>query len=321
MKLKFFILFLISFAVFSTARAQAVENDSTPAHIRTITPVKPATNTTLTPPRGTDDKIIERYLSGDTTSAIQEARKDSLKRIYPRYPKLTDVAFAVNIGDPIARLLGQKYGGIDVSATLNMWNRFQPVFIFGMGRVKETPDGLNYTYSTPLSPYLKIGANYNFLFKKDPKYQLLAGVRLGFSSFKFDVTGINASDGGYWQGHQPMELTGNRSNAVWGEILAGIKVQLWKNIAMGWQIKWHALITEKKLDVGKPWYIPGFGDRQRRWAFGVNIYYTLPLSKHKWPKPETDTNPTDNGVNGNTKPKNQDHTQDNGSTPIPRPTK
>ena len=270
-----------SAACYGAEPADSVTTQSTSG--RTITPVMPSTNTTLTPPRGTDEKIIKRYLEGDTVSAREEERKDSLKRIYPHYPLLTDITVGINIGDPLAQLLGQKYGGIDVSATLNMWNRLQPVLEFGLGRVTETPDELNYTYRTPLSPYLKLGANYNFLYKSEPKYQLIAGARLGATTFKYDVTDISLTSG-YWREQSTAELRGESSRALWCELLAGVRVEVWRHISLGWQLKWHTLLSCKDNENSRPWYIPGMGDRERHWSFAFNICYTIPLNLDRWPK-------------------------------------
>ena len=80
--------------------------------------MKPSTNKVLTPPKGTDEKIIQQYLSGDTAQARAEERKDSLAKIYPRYPKLTELSLGLNFGDAILMAFGQKYSSFDVSATL-----------------------------------------------------------------------------------------------------------------------------------------------------------------------------------------------------------
>ena len=76
---------------------------------RKVTPVKPATNKVLTPPKGTDEKIIEQYLTGDTAKARAEERKDSLARIYPHYPTFTEMALGLNFGDALLMAFGQKY--------------------------------------------------------------------------------------------------------------------------------------------------------------------------------------------------------------------
>ncbi len=87
---------------------------------RKVTPVKPSTNKVMTPPKGTDEKIIEQYLSGDTAQARAQERKDSLAKIYPHYPTLTELQLGVNFGDALLMAFGQKYSSFDVSATLNM---------------------------------------------------------------------------------------------------------------------------------------------------------------------------------------------------------
>lgn len=252
---------------------------------RKVTPVKPSTNKVLTPPKGTDEKIIQQYLSGDTAQARAQERKDSLAKIYPHYPKLTELSLGLNFGDALMMAFGQKFASYDFSATLNMWNRFQPVLIVGLGRAKETPEDMNFTYTGKLSPYFKLGANYNFLYKNDPQYQLYAGVRLGYSTFKYDITDITVSNP-YWGEIGIYELNGISSNALWGEFLAGLKVGIFSNFALGWEVKFHGLFKEKKNDSGKPWYIPGYGARTGKWAFGISLYYTIPLNRSRWPVKE-----------------------------------
>ena len=142
---------------------------------RHVTPVKPETNRVLTPPKGTDEKIIQQYISGDSAAAMAEVRRDSLRRIYHHYPRLTDVSFGVDIAGPLLMAFGQSYGSMGVNATLNMWNRFQPTVELGMGWARTTPEDMNFTYRCKPSPYFKVGANYNFMFKNSPDYQILAG--------------------------------------------------------------------------------------------------------------------------------------------------
>ena len=67
---------------------------------RHVTPVKPETNQVKPPPKGTDEKIIQQYITGDSTAAMQELRRDSLRRIYTRYPRLTDLSIGVNFIEP-----------------------------------------------------------------------------------------------------------------------------------------------------------------------------------------------------------------------------
>ena len=277
MKQRLLPLFIAGLMVMASVALHAQEQQ------RKVTPVKAETNKVLTPPKGTDEKIIEQYLTGDTAKARAQERKDSLERIYPHYPLLTELSIGLNFGDALLMAFGQKYSSIDVSATLNMWNRLQPVIVAGLGRAKDTPDDMNFTYTGKLSPYFKLGANYNFLFKNQPRYQLYAGLRLGFSTFKYDITDVTINNTYWGEEGQTYELRGISSNALWGEFLAGLKVGIAGNWSLGWEIKYHNIFKYKESENGKPWYIPGYGSRTGNWSFGILLYYTIPLSRDRWP--------------------------------------
>ena len=230
------------------------------------------------PPKGTDEKVIQQYISGDSTAAINEARKDSLRRIYKRYPRLTDLSIGVNIAEPLFMAFGQSYASTDVSATLNMWNRFQPVVELGIGWAKSSPDEIHFTYKGKPSPYFKVGANYNFMFKNSPDYQALLGVRLGYSPFSYDITWAHYVNS-YWREDIDFDIMGEHSSALWGEAGVGLKVRLFDRISMGWMIRYHGIFKYSKNDNSSPWFIPGYGPRGSSLGFSLSICYTLPLHR------------------------------------------
>ena len=245
---------------------------------RHVTPVKPETNQVKPPPKGTDEKIIQQYISGDSTEAINEARKDSLRRAYKRYPKLTDVAFGLNFAEPLFMAFGQTYASVDVNATLNMWNRLQPTAELGLGWAKSTPDDMNFTYHGKPSPYFKVGANYNFLFKNSPNYQAYLGIRLGYSTFTYDVTDVHYTNS-YWSEDLTGSILGERSHALWGEAGVGLRVKLSGPLSLGWMIRYHGIFNYGKSDHSRPWFIPGYGPRNSSLGLSVSIYYVLPLHR------------------------------------------
>ena len=262
---------LTAFCLIITLTATAQQPDK-----RRVTPVKPETNQVKPPPKGTDEKIIQQYISGDSAAAIAAARKDSLRRVYHHYPKFTDLSIGVNIAEPLFMAFGQSYASTDVSATLNMWNRLQPTVELGLGWAKSTPDDMNFSYKGKPSPYFKVGANFNFMFKNSPDYQVFVGLRLGYSTFSYDVTDIHYRNS-YWQESIDGDITGERSHALWGEAGAGLKVKLWGPVSMGWMIRYHGIFDYGKSEHSAPWFIPGYGPRKGSLGFSLAIYYTLPL--------------------------------------------
>ncbi len=245
---------------------------------RHVTPVKPETNRVQPPPKGTDEKVIQQYLSGDSAAAVAEARRDSLRRIYKHYPLLTDLSIGVNFAEPLFMAFGQSYASADVNATLNMWNRLQPTVELGLGWAKTTPDDMNFTYRAKPSPYFKVGVNYNFMFKNSPDYQVLAGIRLGYSTFGYDITDIYYHNG-YWQEHIDLDIKGEHSHALWGEFGIGLKVKLMGNVSMGWMIRYHGIFSYGKNDHSRPWFIPGYGPRSSSLGLSLGVSYTLPLGR------------------------------------------
>ena len=254
---------------------------------RHVTPVRPSTNITKQPGRDVSAELIEQYITGDTAAAQRKAHEDSVRRAYPRYPRLTSLWIGANFIDPLLMAAGQDHANVDIHATLNMWNRIQPTVELGMGWGKTTPEGMNFTYRGKPSPYIKLGANYNFLYKNSPDYQAFAGLRLGTSTFSY---GLDAHyHNSYWQEQSDYRIDGERSHALWAEVVAGLKVKIVKRWSLGWTVRWHKILSCKDTDHGRPWFIPGYGPRERALGFTVSAYYTLPLSSGRWPHTATKT--------------------------------
>ncbi len=188
-------------------------------------------------------------------AVLDTVTKPKSKPIYPLYNGWT---LGVNFGDAIFMAAGQKYGSFDVWADVSLHNWFFPVVEAGLGFADSKPKNSNFTYSTKPSFYAKIGMNYNFMYKSDPAYQVFAGVRLGFSSFKYDVNDITISDG-YWGQTENLTLRGLKATALYGEILGGIKVKIVGNFSLGWTARWHMKFKVSSKSLSTPWFIPGYG--------------------------------------------------------------
>jgi phosphoribosylformimino-5-aminoimidazole carboxamide ribonucleotide (ProFAR) isomerase len=63
-----------------------------------------------------------------------------------------------------------------------------------------------------------------------------------------------------------------------GGMLAGIKVNVYKNFYMGWSLRYRIRMNIKKAEHTEPWYIPGFG-KNNSTNLGVtySLIYKLPF--------------------------------------------
>lgn len=265
-----FIVILISVAV-STVIAQ-----------RRINPVDRKPTTVATPLDKDKNKVKHKKDTAMLDSGFVDSTVIVLDTVSKKmiYPLLHGVTFGINIWDPVMRIFGQSYGGGDVSAELSLHNRFYPTIEVGIGSANNTPEDENFTYKSKMALYGKIGISYNVLYNKTTDYKFLIGFLVGYSSFKYDITNITVNSG-YWDETSKFDILDQKSNALWGEIVLGLKVKIIQNFALGWSFRYRIMFDYKKNENSDPWYIPGFGSRTTPIGASFSLFYTIPLSHKK----------------------------------------
>lgn len=199
-----------------------------------------------------------------------------LKVVKMEYPLWHQASVSLDIWDPLMRAFGQKYGLFGAALEVSLHNRYKPVIEIGLGQASSTPSGNNFTYRSAVSPYFRIGANYNFLYNSSPDYQFYGGLRYGFSSFGYSVDNVTV-DGSYWGEDARFNIPRQHSTTGWFEIVFGLRVKLWGPLSAGWAFKYHNILHESKSAYGQPWYIPGFGARNAAISGAFNITYTFSI--------------------------------------------
>ena len=43
------------------------------------------------------------------------------------------------------------------------------------------------------------------------------------------------------------------------EFVAGIDAKIWKMVRLGWSVRYKRRLSNKDPEIGKPWYVPGYG--------------------------------------------------------------
>lgn len=226
-----------------------------------------------------DDKgreiLVDTITGSEYVDSLALAQPKVIGNFYPLMHALT---VGVDLWDPLMRVFNQDYGLAGVWAELSLHNRYNPIVEFGLGNAWSRPDDMNYTYSSPMAPYFKVGCNYNFLYNSNPDYQVYAGIRYGITRFSYDVTDVTVSNA-YWGETSHFDIPRQRSTVGYGEVVAGLKVKLAGRWSMGWCIKYHAVLHSSRAVYGKPWYVPGFGTRSSAIGVSLSVMYTLPLNK------------------------------------------
>ena len=212
-------------------------------------------------------------------SVIVNEQGDTLKYLHPKFNGIT---IGADLFSPVSNLIGQKYGNYELSVDAGFYNRFFPIYEFGISYANDTPDGANYTYKVSPSFYNRLGLNYNMLYNKNIPGMFYMGLRYGFSFSKYRITDITTSSP-YWEETQTnLSIPQSTSVAHWGELLLGLQVKLYKGLMMGWSMRYKILFASQQKGDAKQWIIPGFGKSNSPLGFSFTINYRFsPKEKNK----------------------------------------
>lgn len=233
--------------------------------------------------------IFSLLLLIGSSAVAQQNNKDKKPGI--EYPLLNGLFINADLYGLGAYALGSDFLSSEVSAELDIKNRFFPIVEVGFGSTDTYGErGIHYKSS---APYFKLGMNYNFFFKKQDKFYLYGGFRYAMSSFTYDVRNIPAEDPIWgdeignpnlndpiWGGSLPYDYPGQKATIHWIEFLAGVRVHLYKNFYMGWTLRYKSRLSQSISEYGNPWFVPGFGEYDKS-KFGITytISYKIPIRK------------------------------------------
>lgn len=241
---------------------------------RTVTPVE---NDDKKPPQPTLH-YYDKHGKQLKEPVLFLAQLDTVKaaKAGPKYPLLYSVDFGVNFFDAVMLATGTRYANFDVSAQLSLHNWFFPTVEVGVGYADDRPDDRNFRYRVKPTPYFKVGMDYNFLYKSDPAYRVFLGLRAGLSSFRYDVLDVTVNSG-YWGESSRFDITGQRALAVYGQLLAGVKVKIAGNFSLGWTARYNFNLHRSHGSDSNVWFVPGYGAGSHVSAT-FSAIYTLPLA-------------------------------------------
>lgn len=154
-----------------------------------------------------------------------------------------------------------KYYSSEVSATLNICNRFFPTVEIGFGHTDMVSQLYEIGYNTR-APYYRIGMDYNMQYKSNKPGYIFLGGRVGYTSFNYNIEAPPLTDP-IWGDEVPIQFTDVPCRAIWAEAVGGIRAEITRNIHMGWSLRYKYPLHRGPIANGGPWYVPGFGTGKR----------------------------------------------------------
>lgn len=185
---------------------------------------------------------------------------DTVKSVRPAspWPLFNGVTAGFNFFDAILLIAGQSYASFNLEAAVSLHNWFFPTIEAGLGYSNLREEGSEMRYKTKPSPFIKLGLDYNFLYKGTPDYMAGVGLRFGWARPAYSITGATLS-APYWGQQATLDITGQEVNAWFGEALATVKVKIWKALSLGWSIRYRFKLKIPDASQSTPWFIPGYG--------------------------------------------------------------
>jgi len=164
----------------------------------------------------------------------------------------------------------------EVSVDFNFLNRFFPILELGYASINsQASNGSTYFAKAPFG---RLGVNFNLLGTTDKEGNLkpnrnyaYLGVRYGMSLVNYELTNVTINNA-YWDENQLLSWGGKNSYAGWGEVVAGIRVDMAKGFTMGWSVRMKLFLHSSLDDKQELWYVPGYGNSSGN-TFTLN--YTL----------------------------------------------
>lgn len=157
----------------------------------------------------------------------------------------------------LAQLAFSDYGQYEAALRINLKDRYFPVFELGYGTADSDNPTTNLKYKTS-APYWRVGMDFNIAKNKHDAYRVYAGARYAMTYYKFDVVGSGLKDP-VWGDDVDYNVKGMKAYYHWMEAVFGVDAKIAGPLRLGWSVRYRKRITHDDGNIGKTWYVPGYG--------------------------------------------------------------
>ena len=211
------------------------------------------------------------------------AQTDSIPSDSLRYTQKYGLRLGGDVSKLVRTFLDEDYSGFEINGDYRLTRTLYVAGEIGFEENTTSNDQLN---STANGSYFKGGVDYN-MYKNwlGMENMIYAGFRVGAASFKQTLNSYTVYQTN--QSWPPTTVNSgeefNGLSAIWGELIIGIKAEVFNNVYVGLNAQLKGRITEKEPNNFENIFIPGFGRTYDSGSFGIgfgyNISYLIPLFK------------------------------------------
>ncbi len=143
------------------------------------------------------------------------------------------------------------------------------------GYLNYRKNEVDYTYLND-GRYFRAGIDHNFVSRLPSENDIIYwGVRLATGSFTHSVDPVVIRSG-YWGDHRS-SVAPETMHPFWTELTVGIRVEMFKNFFIGWNIRGRFLLQLPNSNF-PPFIVPGYGYAGKSFSIGFNyvLAYRIP---------------------------------------------
>ncbi len=209
-----------------------------------------------------------------TTGKRSAADSSAAKQQKPKEPSIHQLRFGIDLYRIAANFMYPSRQGYEIQVDYLFRKKLYLVAETGFGKGKVDYDNLQYDNN---GYFFRVGLDQQFLD--------IVSVRdfdIGFIGARYGIGFGNRSEARYLvpspfgppaEGNTPSQ----QFIVHWGEITGGIKVELWKGLFAGWNVRGKFMLNGGIFKELAPNYIPGYGKGDKTTSFDFSFYISYAL--------------------------------------------
>ncbi|MGD1841731.1 MAG: DUF6048 family protein [Thermonemataceae bacterium] len=170
---------------------------------------------------------------------------------------------------------------IELSSDI-FWKRWHLVTDLGFYNNTEVSETVDFDYQNE-GVFVRVGGEINILYKDFRDESLFFGIKYARTAFNEEVS-ATIEDPLFGNSEVTFD---NQLAASWFEMNFGIKFRAWKQLLMGYTVRYMFGASVNGTQGFDVYRVPAYGDPNRsNFGFSYYIYYQLPFKKRTSPKKE-----------------------------------
>lgn len=194
----------------------------------------------------------------------------------------------IDIVKPISAFVSGADPSYELEADYYLGKELYGVAEGGWGSASFDSSYLKYNSS---NTFFRLGVNKSMLRRILPGDwdMVFIGARYGIAFIERSAASYTTSDP-FW-GNTTGIIPAKTFTAHWAELTGGVRVELFKGLFAGWNVRAKFLINKKPFEELPPSYVAGYGRGEKGSVFDFNFYLSYAIRWKKAPEPAVTVSP------------------------------